>query len=77
MRRWWKWVRLGWTGIFGYKTASGNRVRLYADVDGGVIIAAFRDEPSWNDRQELGKWLTASPFPEIRYRDMKTQRVYE
>lgn len=60
----WKWVRLGWTGVLGYKTTSGNRVRLYIagfDPDDDLVVITWKNEPGEYDIRDLTRFLSSQP----------------
>lgn len=72
----WKWLRLRWTGFFGYKLRSGNRVRIYISTEHGAVVASFKYCPSVNDEIDMETWLRErAPFQVLYTRS--GQRVYE
>lgn len=74
----WKWLRLGWTFLFGYKTFGGNRLRLFVNLEASVVVACFRSTPSQNDIQDTREFLLKTGFPIVCYADTeKGQTVYD
>ena len=76
-RRQWRWVRFGWTALFGYHTPGGNRLRIFVGASGDKYVAiSFRDEPSASDMIAVAKFLADWPARVERIGEQK-QQVYE